>query len=122
MTFSRAALRAALCCRAERSLAARSGTAAEPCRGAQFRMDKPQTGLSSGGGGIRTLVGPKWPETVFETAARIAPIWLAEAVLAPLSGACAALCAAVSPPAEASRSGSERHGLRFSADTGRRGQ
>jgi hypothetical protein len=23
----------------------------------------------SGGGGIRTLVGPKWPETVFETAA-----------------------------------------------------
>jgi hypothetical protein len=23
--------------------------------------------LASGGGGIRTLVGPKWPETVFET-------------------------------------------------------
>jgi hypothetical protein len=28
---------------------------------------------SNGGGGIRTLVGPKWPETVFETIAEGAP-------------------------------------------------
>jgi hypothetical protein len=37
-------------------------------QGARIRLQKAESGLSSGGGGIRTHEGPKRPLTVFETA------------------------------------------------------
>ena len=40
-----------------------------PARGGSRRPGLQGRPVEGGGGGIRTLVGPKWPETVFETAA-----------------------------------------------------